>query len=63
MTEYTIVSAGRPNELITEVNQRIKDGWTPLGGVCAYVVDATKSYLDMGYCQALVKLEQGGTRD
>jgi len=34
MGEYTIVHAPEFDELIALVNERIGQGWQPLGGVC-----------------------------
>lgn len=33
ISEYTIVTCKSPNELIAEVNRKITEGWTPIGGV------------------------------
>ena len=33
INEYKIASNFSPNELIAEVNQLIKEGWQPTGGV------------------------------
>jgi hypothetical protein len=31
MTEYKIIESGSPNSLTREVNELIKEGWTPVG--------------------------------
>lgn len=31
MTEYKVIESGSPNSLTREVNQLIKEGWTPVG--------------------------------
>ncbi len=31
--EYTLVMSAAPKDLIAEVNQKISEGWRPIGGV------------------------------
>lgn len=33
ITEYSILTARSPNELVALVNGKINDGWVPTGGV------------------------------
>ncbi len=48
--EYTVLRATKLEELVELVNQRISEGWVPLGGVSASLtVGATM------FCQALTK--------
>jgi hypothetical protein len=48
--KYTILRAGKLEELIDAVNQLLADGWMPLGGVSASV--AVGGTL---YCQAMTR--------
>ncbi len=48
--EYTIIAGTEPYLLINEVRERIKDGWTPQGGVAAYMERNQQMF-----AQALVK--------
>lgn len=40
MKEYTVVNKKGLEPFIEEVNKYIKEGWTPLGGVCSMHVEA-----------------------
>jgi hypothetical protein len=59
ITEYKIVSALSPKELSDAVNEMIKEGWQPTGGICiAQVPSANEGGLvtfeAMAY-QAMIK--------
>jgi hypothetical protein len=38
--EYTIVTDKSSNKLIELVNQYIKEGWKPIGGICVFTTEA-----------------------
>ena len=51
--EYTVVEVyGYAEELIRNVNDLIKDGWRPLGGVAIGITETDE--LD-GYFQAMIR--------
>ena len=49
--QYMIVTNYRPEDLATEVNKLIKDGWKPQGGISM----ADKGGMNLTFAQALVK--------
>jgi hypothetical protein len=52
--EYTVVVEEVDlDSLISKVNERIKVGWTPLGGIAIDIEDGL-GRIDF-YCQALIK--------
>lgn len=56
MMVYDVIVASTPHDLAIEVNRRIQDGWKPLGGVAAMLVDYEHvTYRIEKYAQALVR--------
>lgn len=57
MTEYIIVHAEGTQPLTEKVNEYIKEGWQPLGGVTVVQIDYTEQNLgkDVRWAQAMVK--------
>ena len=49
VVEYMNVSASNTNKLVELVNQKISEGWQPIGGVFA------ASFVPVTYLQAMVK--------
>jgi len=55
-SEYDVVSEATPEQLTMVVNQRILEGWQPLGGVSVTMSDfGHVSYHVERYSQALVR--------
>lgn len=62
ITEYKIVTTNAPAELINEVNNLIKEGWVPTGGITVVQTDfvrETEGHLGKQSItmQAMVKLK------
>jgi hypothetical protein len=57
VVEYRTVQAYTLSELATDVNDRIKAGWQPLGGVGMMYIPAKEPELRFWYAQAVVKRE------
>lgn len=53
--EYTIVVASAPQQLIQLVNEKIKEGWQPFGGVTIASVQPLKDATTTVSIQAMVK--------
>ena len=53
--EYTLVFGRDREDLIDNVNSRIKTGWQPLGGVAVCLYTTSGNYTE--YYQAIVKYE------
>lgn len=53
IVQYTVVTAKTHLLLIERVNERIKDGWTPQGGVEVIVADRGL-VTTITFCQAMV---------
>ena len=53
--EYEVVWASNPAQLSKIVNDQIKKGWQPLGGIAIALNDGTNAGSGFTYCQALVK--------
>ena len=53
--EYEVVWAGNPAQLSKLVNDQLKNGWQPLGGIAMALNDAANANSGFTYCQALVK--------
>lgn len=54
VVEYTVESSKTLEELIEKVQDRIDEGWQPLGGVSACKAE-NDDYVNEVYAQALVK--------
>ena len=57
---YRVVEAKDTEGLEAEVNEMIRDGWTPLGGVC--VVNSQANTYAWWFYQAMVR-DRGPVRD
>lgn len=51
---YIVVTAGSQQGIIDAVNERIRDGWVPLGGVCVESL-VFRGAKEMSYHQAMTK--------
>lgn len=54
-TEYTIVIGISPTELVTKVNEHIKQGWQPIGGVCIATAKTLGDKTTTVSCQSMTK--------
>ena len=58
MKEYTVIQAWVVEKLVEQVNEHIKQGWQPCGGI-AVAYDATdiggQSVSQAIFCQAMVR--------
>ncbi len=54
--EYTIVTGKFLSQIISHVNEKIKDGWTPQGGISESVVDSGAP--DTFFIQAMIKKQE-----
>lgn len=50
--EYTVINYDSIESLIKVVNEYIKDGWKPLGGIC---LTPNSQYAGPQYAQAMIK--------
>lgn len=48
--KYDIIMETTPHKLITSVNEKLKEGWKPQGGI-ALILHSTHEY----YLQAIIK--------
>ena len=53
--QYEIICEPNPNKLTVRVNERIRTGWKPIGGVCASNWFVDGDGVNCEYCQALIK--------
>ncbi|HDY66599.1 MAG TPA: DUF1737 domain-containing protein [Candidatus Scalindua sp.] len=53
--EYTVVSKYDLIKLITEVSDRIKEGWRPSGGISVMVKESNTEIHKREYNQAMIK--------
>lgn len=51
---YIVITAGSQQGIIDAVNERIKDGWVPLGGICVESL-VYRGSKEMSYHQAMTK--------
>ena len=51
MTEYKVINYKSETEFEAAMTQYIADGWTPVGGVCAYVTEQSQVH----FCQAITR--------
>jgi hypothetical protein len=51
---YVVVTSGSQQGIIDAVNEKIADGWAPLGGVCVDTV-IYHDRKEMSYHQAMIK--------
>jgi Domain of unknown function (DUF1737) len=58
---YRIVEAKDTEGLETEVNEMIRDGWTPLGGVC--VVNSQVNTYAWWFYQAMMRDRRHGREE
>ena len=59
VTAYLTLSAeGRPDALNEKVNEAIKEGWQPLGGISVVTSDGASQSKEYLFTQALVKYEE-----
>ena len=56
-TAYGVLTDTVLDKLRLQVNDAIKDGWQPLGGICAAVPIQSYGTPVMNYLQAIVKYE------
>ena len=52
--KYTVINAFRLTNLIEDVNDLIKEGWEPLGGISGTVNSKTEDLYRHQYCQAMI---------
>jgi hypothetical protein len=56
MKEYTVIQGLGLDELILRVNESIKQGWQPIGGIDSIAIpDPTGKGLFLSFRQAMVK--------
>jgi hypothetical protein len=48
--EYKIISECSTGYLVQSVMEAIKDGWTPIGGVCVFAVKERGNYDEYPHC-------------
>lgn len=53
--QYTIVFDLAPNDLIKKVNDMIKDGWQPIGGIALGIMHPEGDHQKTIQLQAMVK--------
>lgn len=57
---YIVVTSGSQQGIIDAVNERIKDGWVPLGGICVESL-VYRGSKEMSYHQAMTKAADQAT--
>jgi len=55
MKEYTVITAAGTGNLIPLVNEKIKEGWQPIGGVCVSSAKTAINELTLFAYQAMVR--------
>lgn len=53
ITRYTLSFSTKIDDIIMDVNQKIKEGWQPLGSICANVDGNNEEF----FYQVMVKYE------
>lgn len=53
--KYTVMNAYDLTTLIEKVNDLIKEGWKPLGGIQAMIDNEAQDPYRYNYCQAMIK--------
>ena len=59
--EYTVIGGNPLQDFLEKVNKAISEGWTPIGGVSSFMMDAKNDYERVFltfFSQALVKYEE-----
>lgn len=52
---YIVVKSYKIENLVNAVNQRVEEGWTPLGGIAISMAGSTMgSFLEYEYAQAML---------
>lgn len=56
--KYLILDAGDHSEMMKKVNEKIAEGWNPLGGIAAYTIAQRDGYnrewMEIWFMQALI---------
>jgi hypothetical protein len=55
--EYTVITSMSGEELITQVNSHIKEGWQPIGGITSIIIRFASPHNEgqFTFSQAMIK--------